>query len=310
TDLGRFVRVNDALCRLSRYSTHQLTAMSALDLVHPDERDLVEGNLRRAAEGRRTPFRGQRRVLQASGESIWVQVMISPVLDGDGVARYAVAHLEPLRARDTPEREHSARHDLRTGLLTPSALLEELAAAMARVCRHETTGAVLLCDLGDLAGIADPQARDRALAVLADNLGQVLREGDIRGHLDENRLLVAIEEIDAADTAALADRIIAALTYTQPGEETSEESGEENSEKAGNEISGRVAVEMRASIGIAPFTSDSGDVDAVLQRARDASSRARAHGPGTRVLWDRDDTPPQPPARTKHNLYRRTEHLD
>jgi PAS domain S-box-containing protein len=81
---GRFLRVNEALCRITGYSEAELLQKSVRDITHADDlqsnlefrEDLLSGQSR---------FRTyEKRYLHKDGSSIWVQIVGTIVRDGSG----------------------------------------------------------------------------------------------------------------------------------------------------------------------------------------------------------------------------------
>lgn len=84
---GRFTYVNPRLGDIFGYPPEMLVALPAmLDVVHPQDRELVAENLRRRMEGEATELRYEFRVRRRDGRSRWVEVHGSRVDMGDGLA--------------------------------------------------------------------------------------------------------------------------------------------------------------------------------------------------------------------------------
>ncbi|MDQ1738493.1 MAG: hypothetical protein QOE53_145, partial [Pseudonocardiales bacterium] len=74
SDAGRYLRVNDALCRLTGYTREELLARPFEELTHPEDRGPTASAMRRAMAGRRTPFRTEKRFVRSDGSICWVRV--------------------------------------------------------------------------------------------------------------------------------------------------------------------------------------------------------------------------------------------
>lgn len=108
---GLLVHANDALCRLlGRPPTH-LARLSFKDLVHPEDRRLLE---RTSAEGGRAELRISRR----DGSYLWVLLRNSVVADTADGPRFLLTHVEDIEERKRHELQlaHRASHDALTGL--------------------------------------------------------------------------------------------------------------------------------------------------------------------------------------------------
>ncbi|MFE9424447.1 diguanylate cyclase domain-containing protein [Kitasatospora sp. NPDC006697] len=108
---GQLTRVNDALCRLLGRSRSSLRQQSFLDLVHPDDRALLE---RTSAESGRAELRLCRR----DGSYQWVCLRNSIVADAAEGPSFLLTHVEDIEDRKRHEFQlrHRASHDALTGL--------------------------------------------------------------------------------------------------------------------------------------------------------------------------------------------------
>ncbi|MFE7188753.1 diguanylate cyclase domain-containing protein [Kitasatospora sp. NPDC057541] len=108
---GQLTRVNDALCRLLGRPRAVLRQQSFVDLVHPDDRALLE---RTSAESGRAELRLSRR----DGGYQWVCLRNSIVADAAEGPSFLLTHVEDIEDRKRHELQlaHRASHDALTGL--------------------------------------------------------------------------------------------------------------------------------------------------------------------------------------------------
>ncbi len=108
---GQLTRVNDALCRLLGRPRAVLRQQSFADLVHPDDRALLE---RTSAESGRAELRLSRR----DGGYQWVCLRNSIVADAAEGPSFLLTHVEDIEDRKRHELQlaHRASHDALTGL--------------------------------------------------------------------------------------------------------------------------------------------------------------------------------------------------
>ncbi|MFF1907793.1 diguanylate cyclase domain-containing protein [Kitasatospora sp. NPDC058218] len=132
---GQLTRVNDALCRLLGRPRAVLRQQSFADLVHPDDRALLE---RTSAESGRAELRLSRR----DGGYQWVCLRNSIVADAAEGPSFLLTHVEDIEDRKRHELQlaHRASHDALTGLPNGAELKARLGR---RLCNEpQTVGAL------------------------------------------------------------------------------------------------------------------------------------------------------------------------
>ena len=289
-DAGRYLRVNDALCRLTGYSREELLARPFEELTHPEDRGLTASAMRRAMAGRRTPFRTEKRFLHADGSIFWVRVTASPLFDDDDRPLFALGQVEDLSQRGDHDAEMAAQLDPLTGMLNADALEEGLIETVQRANRIGTGCAVLLAELAGwdefLAG-EDPSGSlaDDLQVALAQRLRTTLRNSDVISRMGQNQFVIITEEVGPEQVQAVARRLEEALATPET-------------------IDGR-QFSMSTSLGLSVLSGEPGD-DAgqsakLLADARTALAQARTAGGGTHVLYRTDEAEPR--RSTSRTLY-------
>jgi PAS domain S-box-containing protein len=96
---GRFLRVNDALCRILGYRVDELLTNPFQDVTYPDDlaADLAQVEL--MADGKINSYSIEKRYLRKDGAIIWGRKTVGCVRKGDGSIDYFVAVLEDISAR-------------------------------------------------------------------------------------------------------------------------------------------------------------------------------------------------------------------
>ncbi len=216
----------------------------------------------------------------ASGEDRVWSLTARPVHDEAGAFQgfRGVASDVTDRVRAEARAAHLAYHDPLTGLANRRRMMEELAAAFARVRREGGGAALLVVDLdrfkpvNDLHGHA---AGDAVLCQVAARLREATRETDVVARFggDEFAIMAHFarpgptaadeaEDPDGDDKARLARRVVAAL------------------ERPFALNDGALTVSVGCSVGVALAPADGSAIEELLRNADLALYRAKAEGRG------------------------------
>ena len=150
---------------------------------------------------------------------------------------------------------HAARHDPLTGLPNRGAFNE---AVQTAIQIRGASACVLLMDLDRFKDVNDTLGHhhgDLLLQQVAARLRDQLRSGDLIARLGGDEFAILSEDCSRADGLDVARRVADSLREPFALEE--------------------VVVDVQASIGIASFPADAGDVTTLLQRADVAMYRAK-----------------------------------
>ena len=269
---GCVVEANPATQELLGRDAGELRGRRFSSFVHPEDlpgaRAALEDLLARGGE----MLRLDHRVLRAS-EVRWVDARVSIVRDGDGGPSFAIAMMEDFTERKAAQEallaqaqlnEHQALHDALTGLANRMLFRDRIDHAINAAKRGGTRAAVLVMDLDRFKDVNDSlghAAGDELLVELSARLARVLRATDTVARLggDEFGLLLTDAEVPK-DVLAAVERVRQAI--------------EEPVVVQGLPLS------VEASIGIALFPDDGGDVDTLLQRADVAMYNAKEENSG------------------------------
>jgi PAS domain S-box-containing protein len=111
---GRFALVNDSLCRLLGEKREGLLSIPLVAIAHDDDRDDVQGLLKRLADGHIETFAAERRFVRRDGDTIWVKLSVSAAKQAEAHGVNAVAVIEDITERKNAEedlREADRRKD-------------------------------------------------------------------------------------------------------------------------------------------------------------------------------------------------------
>src|SRR6266436_6603464 len=103
---GRFLRVNEAACRLIGYSADELTTKSFQDITHPDDLAASVARIEEMHLGKIDHYDAtDKRYLHKDGTIVWGRLTLSCVRKSDGSIDYFVNVVEDITARKKAEEE-------------------------------------------------------------------------------------------------------------------------------------------------------------------------------------------------------------
>jgi PAS domain S-box-containing protein len=102
---GRWLRVNEALCRILGYTADELLAKTFPDVTHPDDLDASIANFERARGGGVDSYSMDKRYLRKDGTTVWARLTVGRARKSDGSVDYFVSVVEDVTARKHAEDE-------------------------------------------------------------------------------------------------------------------------------------------------------------------------------------------------------------
>jgi PAS domain S-box-containing protein len=102
---GRYVRVNDAFCRLLGCSREEATKLSLISITHPESRSEEAEQYARQVGGEIDSYSIEKRAYRSDGKSIYLHVSSSSVRDEEGKFRYGVRVLQDITDQRRMQRE-------------------------------------------------------------------------------------------------------------------------------------------------------------------------------------------------------------
>lgn len=125
-----------------------------------------------------------------------------------------ILQLEDILVKAREEMRFRATHDGLTHLLNRTSVIQRLNDDLARVRRHETEFAVVLCDVDHFKSINDTHghpAGDDALREISNRLKAVVRNGDAVGRFGGEEFLLVLQGCTAEGLAPLTAMICEAI---------------------------------------------------------------------------------------------------
>jgi PAS domain S-box-containing protein len=100
---GRWVRVNQALCRILGYSADELTTMSFRDVTHPEDLPASLARFDRIRDSEGDGYDTDKRYLRKEGATVWARVSISRARVKEGMLDCYVTIVEDISAHKQAE---------------------------------------------------------------------------------------------------------------------------------------------------------------------------------------------------------------
>jgi diguanylate cyclase (GGDEF)-like protein/PAS domain S-box-containing protein len=220
---GRFLRVNDALCRIVGCDPQDLLEVSFQDITHPDDLDADVELAEQLLTGKITSYRLEKRYQHPAGNAHWVAVSVSLIRSERAEPLHFVVHVEDINERKLAEHRlrRQADHDSLTGLLNRRRLLEELELRIERIARGGTPADLIMLDLDHFKHINDSlghAAGDQALIAVGRALKRRMRKTDIIARLGGDEFAVIAETNgEPGEGELVADDLLAAIRTGEPG---------------------------------------------------------------------------------------------
>jgi diguanylate cyclase (GGDEF)-like protein/PAS domain S-box-containing protein len=215
---GRWLQVNDALCRITGYAPEKLRATTLRKITHPEDVDLDADDLRQLLAGEITSYHVEKRYCHDWGHYIWVLLTVSLVRNDQDEPVYLISQVQDISVRRELEAHlgYLVDHDFLTGLINRRRFEEELRMHVERVARYGPTGALLLIDLDNFKDVNDSfghKAGDDLLKGIAGLFRQRTRRTDVLARLGGDEFGLLLSRADAAQAATVAGELVNALHH-------------------------------------------------------------------------------------------------
>lgn len=273
---GRFLKVNEALCRLLGHSESELLTRDFREITHPDDLDTDEALVQETLDGVREGYVLEKRYLHADGREINAQLSVAVVREAGGRPRWLVAQVvDTTRSRKLEEELRAgAERDTLTGLWNRSRLGVELELRAQEARRYGVGASLLSIDLDGFAKIDRALGRARGdafLRTVAGALRSSVRDCDHCARVDGDEFVVLLPHTPAAGAAIVAARIGEALR--------------------GCDAPGLAPGSLRASIGVAELVPGM-TADRWVRHAEDARRTAARAGGGRAIVAEGSSAAP------------------
>ena len=269
---GRWLQVNDALCRITGHTRSEFLATTLRAITHPDDVDRDADVMRDLLDGKVPSCQIEKRYRHVWGHYLWVLLTVSLVRDDQGRPSYVVAQVQDISERKelAARLEYLLDHDFLTGLFNRRRFQLEINHEAERVARYGGDGAVLMIDLDNFKDVNDAfghKAGDDLLKGVAGALRNRIRQTDVVARVGGDEFAMLLPEADADRAQIVADTIVKTL----------------NRQVA---VLGEQSIHVTASVGVSLFGGRSAAevlefADAAMYEAKQAGrNRVAVHRPG------------------------------
>lgn len=282
---GKFIEVNDSLCRLLGYSREELLKLGIADIDGIESPEETIRHMKAVADTGFDCFESRHR--RKDGVLIDVESSVSFWRNGGCYLCFSRDIGDRKRAEE--QISHLARYDLLTGLANRGVFVEALEQAIARARRAASSFAVLYLDLDHFKDVNDTLGHpvgDLLLQAVADRLRGSIRADDTVARFGGDEFAVLLTDIKEPLNAAIAagriqDAVGETIAVRQAAAAAGEVAGKivhavgEPFSLQGNEV------HIGASVGIAVYGLDSSDAETMLSHADVALYRVKTEARGT-----------------------------
>ncbi|MEP6889102.1 MAG: response regulator [Nitrospirota bacterium] len=165
---GRWLGVNDAVCRITGYEREELLGKFFADVTHPDDLESEWANARRLLAGETATYSMEKRYLRKDGGLTWIHLTVSLQRDESGSPNNFICIIEDITER---KRAEQALRESEEQLRTFSGQLEQL--VQERTEELVKTQGRLRALATELI-LAEQRERKRLAGELHDYLAQLL----------------------------------------------------------------------------------------------------------------------------------------
>jgi diguanylate cyclase (GGDEF)-like protein/PAS domain S-box-containing protein len=213
---GRFIHVNQSLCKLLGYTRDELLHMAFIDITHPDDSIQNQETDRQLLDGGVNSSRIEKLCVRKDRKTVWVQVTTSVLRDNSDTPLNFIRHIEDITERKCIQEEirQLAYYDDLTGLPNRRLLLDRLNQALAQAQRYHRALAVMFLDLDRFKEINDSYGHgvgDELLKVVAARLALCVRGGDTVSRHGGDEFVIILSEIAQQQDATLVAKKILKL---------------------------------------------------------------------------------------------------
>jgi len=109
---GRWLHMNESVCRIVGYTESELRKLRFQDITHPEDLEVDLEYVREMLRKERTHYRMEKRYFHRSGRVIWIELSVSLLWNSDGTPKYFISQFNDISSRKQMELELRQREEL------------------------------------------------------------------------------------------------------------------------------------------------------------------------------------------------------
>ncbi|MEB3369102.1 PAS domain S-box protein [Saccharopolyspora mangrovi] len=209
---GHWTEVNDTLCDMLGFSREEMIGMHFSEITYEEDDDQGPAILDDLVHGVVESVSIEKRYRHKDGHPIWMLIRATAVPGAGGEPAFVVSQYDDVGERRLADAHLAqlALHDPLTGLANRTLLADLMDLGLKRIARGDGMLAVVLADLDELKPFNDRYGHlvgDKVIVAAANALQEAVRGGDAVARIGGDEFVVVTLVEDAAEAAALRDRI-------------------------------------------------------------------------------------------------------
>ncbi len=211
---GRFMEVNDLICKATGYSRAELLQMSFWEFMSSGDKQDSKQCIARMVEGARGEYIFEGQATRKNGDAIWFRFSLSPLME-DGQPAGLIVLCEDISDRKKAEAklEYQAFNDELTGLPNRRLFHDRLSQALALSKRQGTTVALFHIGLDGFKAASDMlglSGGDYLIREAAARLRIIVRESDTIARVGQDEFAIVVGQIKReSDAELVAGKLLA-----------------------------------------------------------------------------------------------------
>jgi PAS domain S-box-containing protein len=106
----KIIKVNQTLCRMLGYAEAEMTALTFLDITHPDHKTIDQAQVQKLVKGEIALYKTDKRYLKKDGAVMWGALTVSLIRDENGQPLYFLSMIEDISERKAAEASLKKAH--------------------------------------------------------------------------------------------------------------------------------------------------------------------------------------------------------